>query len=103
MSNIDPMLKMLLEATVAAGASDLHLTVGRPATVRRDGVLVPFEGVQVLDNNTMKRMVMTLLSETQATELHEARQVDFSFGLEGLGRFRANAFNQRGALALALA
>ena len=102
MSNIDPMLKMLLEATVAAGASDLHLTVGRPATVRRDGVLVPFEGVEVLDNNTMKRMVMTLLSETQATELHEARQVDFSFGLEGLGRFRANAFNQRGALALAL-
>ncbi len=102
MSNIDPMLKMLLEATVAAGASDLHLTVGRPATVRRDGVLVPFEGVEILDNDTMKRMVMTLLSETQATELHEARQVDFSFGLDGLGRFRANAFNQRGALALAL-
>ena len=102
MSNIDPMLKMLLEATVAAGASDLHLTVGRPATVRRDGVLVPFEGVEILDNDTMTRMVMTLLSEKQATELHEARQVDFSFGLEGLGRFRANAFNQRGALALAL-
>ena len=102
MSNIDPMLKMLLEATVSAGASDLHLTVGRPATVRRDGVLVPFEGVEVLDNNTMTRMVMTLLSETQATELHDARQVDFSFGIDDLGRFRANAFNQRGSLALAL-
>ena len=102
MSNIDPMLKMLLEATVSAGASDLHLTVGRRATVRRDGVLVPFEGVEVLDNNTMTRMVMTLLSETQATELHDARQVDFSFGIDDLGRFRANAFNQRGSLALAL-
>ena len=43
----DPTLVTLLQATVAAGASDLHVTVGRPATARRDGVLVPFEGVEV--------------------------------------------------------
>ena len=49
MLNPDPMLVTLLTATVNAGASDLHLSVGRPATVRRDGDLVPFEGVPVLE------------------------------------------------------
>ncbi|MGK0312215.1 MAG: twitching motility protein PilT, partial [Ilumatobacter sp.] len=48
MSEPDPMLMSLLHATVNSGASDLHLTVGRPATVRRDGVLVGFENVPVL-------------------------------------------------------
>jgi len=102
MTDPDPMLKALLEATVHAGASDLHITAGRPPTARRDGVLVPFEGVSVLTGADTERMVMTLLSTRQKVELSENFQVDFSFGLPGLGRFRANAFYQRGALALAL-
>ncbi|MEI8238484.1 MAG: type IV pilus twitching motility protein PilT [Actinomycetota bacterium] len=102
MFNPDPMLVTLLQATVAAGASDLHLTVGRPATARRDGVLVPFEGVDVLEPPDTKRMVMSLLNEVQAQELEENSQVDFSFGLEAIGRFRANAYKQRNSLALAL-
>jgi twitching motility protein PilT len=102
MSNPDPMLVALLEATVSAGASDLHLTAGRPATVRRDGVLVPFEGVEVLNGADTERMVLSLLDQRQMDELDEAHQVDFSFGIGDIGRFRANAFKQRGTHALAL-
>ena len=102
MSNPDPMLIALLEATVSAGASDLHLTAGRPATVRRDGVLVPFEGVEVLNGADTERMVLSLLDQRQMDELDEAHQVDFSFGIGDIGRFRANAFKQRGTHALAL-
>ncbi len=102
MSQPDPMLVSLLEATVNSGASDLHLAVGRPATVRRDGTLVAFENVPVLGPEDTERMVMSLLDERQVTELERDMQVDFSFGLPGVGRFRANAFSQRSVLSLAL-
>jgi twitching motility protein PilT len=102
MSNPDPMLMALLQATVGAGASDLHITAGRPATVRRDGVLVPFEGVDVLQPEDTERMIMSLLDDDMKRELEDVRQVDFSFGIGDLGRFRANAFKQRSTYALAL-
>ena len=63
------MLVTLLQATVAAGASDLHLTVGRPATARRDGVLVPFEGVSLITPEESERIVRSLLTlEQQGAE-----------------------------------
>jgi twitching motility protein PilT len=96
------MLDSLLRATVDSGASDLHLTVGRPATARRDGVLISFENVPVLQAEEIDRMVYSLLDERKHEELHRDRQVDFSFGIDGVGRFRANAFRQRGNLSLAL-
>jgi len=102
MFNPDPMLVTLLQATVAAGASDLHLTVGRPATARRDGVLVPFEGVPMMQPADTEKIVMSLLTDAQKLELEHESQVDFSFGLESIGRFRANAFKQRTSYALAL-
>jgi twitching motility protein PilT len=102
MFNPDPMLVTLLQATVAAGASDLHITVGRPATARRDGVLVPFEGVALLQPEETERMVRSLLTLEQQHELEHNSQVDFSFGLDSIGRFRANAFKQRNSYALAL-
>ena len=102
MFNPDPMLITLLQATVAAGASDLHLTVGRPATARRDGVLVPFEGVSLVTPEESERIVRSLLTLEQQHELEHHSQVDFSFGLEGIGRFRANAYKQRNTYALAL-
>jgi twitching motility protein PilT len=102
MFNPDPMLVTLLQATVAAGASDLHLTVGRPPTARRDGVLVPFEGVALSTPEETERMVRSLLTLEQQHELEHHSQIDFSFGLEGVGRFRANAYKQRNTLALAL-
>jgi twitching motility protein PilT len=102
MFNPDPMLVTLLQATVAAGASDLHLTVGRPATARRDGVLVPFEGVSILVPEETERIVRSLLTLEQQHELEHHSQVDFSFGLDGVGRFRANAYKQRNTYAIAL-
>ena len=102
MFNPDPMLITLLQATVAAGASDLHLTVGRPATARRDGVLVPFEGVSLIVPEETERIVRSLLTLEQQHELEHNSQVDFSFGLDGIGRFRANAYKQRNTYALAL-
>ena len=102
MFNPDQMLVTLLQATVAAGASDLHLSVGRPPTARRDGVLVPFEGVSVLTPHDTERIVLSLLEDFQRKELDEVQQVDFSFGIEGIGRFRANAFKQRNTYALAM-
>ena len=98
----DPMLVSLATATVQSGASDLHLTVGRPATVRRDGMLVAFENVPVLTSVEIDRIIFSLLDDQQRGELEEQSQVDFSFGLPGVGRFRANAFSQRDSYALAL-
>lgn len=102
MQEPDPMLVNLATATVQAGASDLHLTVGRPATVRRDGTLVGFENVAVLTSTEIDRMIDSLIDDEQRKELEANKQVDFSFGLPGVGRFRANAFSQRNSLALAL-
>ena len=102
MFNPDPTLVTLLQATVNAGASDLHLTVGRPPTARRDGVLVPFEGVPLLLPADAERMVYSVLKEAQIEEFERNSQVDFSFGIESIGRFRANAYKQRNSCALAL-
>ena len=102
MPDPDPVLVTLLQATVNSGASDLHITVGRAPTARRDGTLVSFENVNVLTNADTTRIVHSLLNDNQRAELDQNYQVDFSFGIEGLGRFRANAFHQRNSLALAL-
>ena len=97
------MLVALLEATVSAGASDLHLTAGRPPTARRDGVLVPFEGVDVLHRTRHRAHGACRCSTTaRRTSSTRSHQVDFSFGLGDIGRFRANAFKQRSTYALAL-
>lgn len=98
----DAALYKLLLATIETGASDLHLTVGRPPSARRDGVLVPYAGEEPLDAATVERMVLSILDDTKQDELAADKQVDFSFGLDGVGRFRGNAFRQRGSLALAL-
>jgi twitching motility protein PilT len=102
MPQIDPLLATLLQATVNSGASDLHITVGRAPTARRDGTLVSFEGVDLLTPEVTARMVHSLLSDLHKAEFEEKYQVDFSFGIEGVGRFRANAFRQRNSCSLAL-
>lgn len=98
----DPLLVSLLQATVNSGASDLHITAGRPPTARRDGTLISFENVKVLEPHDTERMVYSLLSPDQAQAYDEDLQIDFSFGLPGLGRFRANAYRQRHSCSLAL-
>lgn len=100
--DIDQDLDELLRVTVCRGASDLHLTVGRPPMMRQGGELTPIEAQGELDSITLDRMVDSLLDPTKAEEFSRRHQVDFSFGLVGVGRFRANAFRQGGHSALAL-
>ena len=99
---IDPMLRALLKATADAGASDLHLTAGRVPTARRDGQLVSFEGVNVLTPTDTERFVASLLGPVHSAKFDAEHHVDFSFGLPEVGRFRVNAFQQRGSCALAM-
>ena len=99
---IDRELDTLLRATVANAASDLHLTVGRPPMIRHNGDLIPIEGRAQLLGPDLDRMLESLLDPAKAVEFDQHHQVDFSFGIEGVGRFRANAFRQRGCTALAL-
>lgn len=98
----DPILVKLLEATVEEGSSDLHLTVGRRPTVRRDGVLVEFENVPQLTNEDVQRMALSIVEPDRMEELEADHQLDFSFGLPGTGRFRVNVYHQRSSMAAAL-
>jgi twitching motility protein PilT len=102
MADLDQNLLALMTAAVTHDASDLHLTVGIPPTVRLHGKLVALEPAEPLTQADTERMIHSMLSEEMWQTLLDDQQVDFSFGISGVGRFRANAFYQRGSLALAL-
>lgn len=90
----------LLQLTIDRNASDLHLVVGYPPTLRIDGELVPVDK-SVLDNEAVGKLVAPLLSEEQIKLLDSNRELDLSYGY-GIGRFRINVYYQKGAMAAAL-
>ncbi len=98
----DGRLVELLTVVVRTASSDLHVTAGRPPAARHNGVLRPIEGAPPTGPDETRRMVWSLLDEDKRSDLLRDRQVDFAFGLRGLGRFRGNAYQQRGSYALAL-
>lgn len=91
----------LLARTVAAGASDLHLVPGAPPAVRVHGELAWLEGVQRLLPDDTRQLLYRILSTEQQKHLEVGRQLDFSYGIPGLGRFRVNVHFQRDSLAAA--
>jgi len=93
-------LKELLEITVERGASDLHITTNTSPQIRIDGTLEPLEGDKLTPADT-KRLVYSILTDKQKQRLEENLEIDLSFGIKGLARFRANVYHQRGALAAA--
>ncbi len=93
-------LNQLLRQTVQEGASDLHITTHSPPQVRVDGVLHPLAEPPMSASET-KQLVYSILTDTQKHKLEEQLEIDFSFGIKGLARFRANVFHQRGAIAAA--
>lgn len=95
-------IELLLEEVVKRDASDLHLQVGLPPMIRIDGALNPIQGTPVLDEETMEHLVFSLLDEDQKQILLRDKEFDFSFAFGDLGRFRVNAFHERGNLAAAL-
>ena len=82
---------------VEQGASDLHITTGSPPQLRIDGVLVPLR-VNPLSPVDTKQLCYSVLTDTQKLHFEEERELDFSFGVRGLARFRGNLFMQRGAV-----
>jgi twitching motility protein PilT len=94
---IDPLLTQLWDR----GGTDLLLTAGAPPLIRVDGTMHPLE-TEVLRSDDLERILMGILTETQAKEFVATKEIDFSFNWQGQARFRANAFHQRGSMGLAL-
>lgn len=94
-------LRELLEQMVQMGASDLHLTTGAPPVVRLDGKLVRLEYDNLTGEETRK-IAYSMLNEKQKLKFEQNSELDFSFGIESMSRFRANMFMQRGNIAVAL-
>lgn len=96
MATMHEYLGMMLEK----GASDLHITTGIPPTIRVDGKLTPLPFEAMTPQET-KKLCYSILTDAQKQRFEEDRELDLSFGLKGLSRFRANIFMQRGAIAAA--
>jgi twitching motility protein PilT len=96
------MIEALLRQAVNAGASDLHLTVAMPPMLRVNGSLMPVAGTEPLNPVETQDLVLEMLSETQRARLERSGEIDFSYGVQGLARFRVNAFRQRGSLGAAI-
>ena len=95
-------IEILLEEIVRKNASDLHLQVGLPPMMRLDGVLAPFPGYNPLNAEEVEHLVFAILDDYQQKILIKDKEFDFSFAFGDLGRFRVNAFHERGNLAASL-
>jgi len=91
-------LQELLQKMIDLNASDLHLTVGTTPVYRVNGELIKIEGEKLTPAET-KRMCYSIMNEAQKKRFEEDLELDASFGIKGLSRFRANFFMQRGAVA----
>jgi len=91
-------LHQLLKAMVEKGASDLHITTGSAPQLRIDGKLVPLKTAALTPVET-KQLCYSILTDAQKHKFEEENELDLSFGVKGLSRFRANVFMQRGAVA----
>jgi len=92
----------LAQETVIKKASDLHITVGLPPILRINGVLQPMDYKEPLTQDDTQQLVQNALSENQFGVLQEKGELDFSLSCPGLGRFRINAYKQRGSYGLAV-
>jgi twitching motility protein PilT len=97
-----PRIEILLEEVIKKKASDLHLQVGLPPMLRIDGALTPVAGADLLTDETIETLIFAILDEDQKQILLKDKEFDFSFAFGDLGRFRVNAFHERGNLAAAL-
>lgn len=93
---------MLLEQVLKRKASDLHLQVGLPPMLRINGALAPMPQAEPLKEEVIEHLIFALLDEDQKKILLRDKEFDFSFAYGDLGRFRVNAFHERGNLAAAM-
>ena len=95
-------LRGLLTEMIERGASDLHLTVGDRAKIRIDGDLANSKVHKVLDPKDTLQLAYSILTENQKKRFETEDELDFSFGVQNLSRFRGNVFKQRGCVAMAI-
>ncbi len=97
-SEVKVTVQQLLMTMVEKGASDLHITCGAPPMLRIDGAMVPLK-LPPLGPTETKALCFSVLTEVQRAQFEKSNELDLSFGIKGLSRFRANIFTQRGAVA----
>ncbi len=91
-------LHQLLKLMIDRGASDLHITAGSPPQLRVDGSLAPVKA-NTLSPAETKELCYSILTDTQRQRFEEDKELDLSFGIRGLSRFRCNIYQQKGAVA----
>jgi len=94
-------LRQLLEDMVHRKASDLHLTAGVPPEMRIDGAITPTD-YEVMTPEKCASLAYSVLSDEQRRKFETTKELDLSFGVKGLSRFRANVFLQRGVVSVAI-
>ena len=94
-------LRELLQEMIEKKASDLHITAGIPPMLRVDGILHPTSH-PVVTPEFSKQIAFSVLTEEQQKRFENEKELDFSFGVQGLSRFRANVFQQRGVTSMAI-
>ena len=95
-------LRLLLQEMIQRGASDLHITVGNPAKIRIDGDLTDSQIRQVLAPKDTLSLAYSILTDNQKKRFETDDELDFSFGVQNLSRFRGNVYKQRGCVAMAI-
>jgi twitching motility protein PilT len=95
-------IETMLEEVIKVDASDLHLQVGLPPMLRIDGSLRAIVDASALESADLEKLIFSILDEDQKEILLKDKEVDFSFAFGNYGRFRVNAFHERGNLAAAL-
>ena len=97
-THIDTLVTKLVESE----GSDLHLKVGAPPAVRTHGLLQHLEGYEVMRPIDTENIIRDIMSEKLLKEFEESGEADFSYAVRGIGRFRVNAFRQRGSVSIVM-
>jgi twitching motility protein PilT len=92
----------LLTLMIERGASDLHITTGTHPQIRLHGKLTALSQFEMLTPTDTQRLAYSVLNEGQKQKFEEENELDLSFGIQGLARFRCNVYRQRGAVACAI-
>ncbi|MEQ9568766.1 MAG: ATPase, T2SS/T4P/T4SS family, partial [Longimicrobiales bacterium] len=95
-------LRLLLQEMIQRGASDLHVTVGERPKIRVDGDLVNSQYPRNLAPKDTLALAYSILTENQKKRFETEDELDFSFGVQNLSRFRGNVYKQRGCVAMAI-
>jgi twitching motility protein PilT len=95
-------LRVLLQEMLGKGASDLHVTVGEKPKIRVDGELQNSSVNHVLTPKDTLKLAYSILTENQKKRFETEDELDFSFGVQNLSRFRGNVYKQRGCVAMAI-